>query len=170
MKTGPARAPLISFVGLSGCGKTSLMAQVIESLSLRGLKIGALKHASHGFAMDRPGKDTFRFRHAGAHAIGIASDKECAVIRTTTEPASLAQLVALLPVGLDLLLCEGFAAHEADKIGVHRDTAPLPAGIPGVIAVVGDSSNYSEVPRFNADDLEAICAFVLARCGLLPAE
>ena len=158
--------PLLCFVGLSGCGKTRLAARVIESLSMRGLKIGALKHASHGFQMDRPGKDTHHFRQAGAYAVAVASDTERAVISSTATPTSLAELVESLPPGLDLVLCEGFASQEAVKIGVHRPSAPLPPGIQGVVAVVGQDSPYPQVPALEAGELEAICQFVLKTCGL----
>lgn len=158
--------PLVCFVGLSGCGKTRLLAQVIESLSLRGFKIGALKHASHGFQLDKPGKDSDRFRQAGAYAIGIASDTERAIITSTETPASLAQLVDSLPSGLDLVLCEGFASHEAMKIGVHRQSAALPPGLEGLVAVVGTGSPYTELPTYDAEDLEAVCQCVLRHGGL----
>jgi molybdopterin-guanine dinucleotide biosynthesis protein B len=158
--------PVLCFVGLSNCGKTTLTAQVIESLSMQGLKIGALKHASHGFHMDRPGKDTDRFRQAGAHAIGIASDTERAVITTTAKPTTLAELVRALPPGLDLVLCEGFASEPARKIGVHRDRSPLPAGLQGLVAVVGECPAYPDLPSFDAGDLDGISRFVLESCGL----
>jgi molybdopterin-guanine dinucleotide biosynthesis protein MobB len=158
--------PILCFVGLSGCGKTYLTSQVIESLTLRGLKIGALKHASHGFHLDKPGKDSHRFRSAGAYAIGIASDTEQAVITSTETPATLAQLADAMPAGLDLILCEGFAAHDAMKIGVHRDCAPLPTGVDGLVAVVGCGAPYPDLPTFEADELDAICELVLQCAGI----
>ncbi len=162
--------PVLCFVGLSGCGKTTLTAQVIESLSMQGYKIGALKHASHGFQMDKPGKDTDRFRQAGAYAIGVASDTERAVITSTASPTSLAELVQCLPTGLDLVICEGFASHPALKIGVHRGVAPLPAGVQGLVAVVGESTLYPGLPNFDSSELDSICQFVLESCGLVPAH
>lgn len=162
--------PVLCFVGLSGCGKTTLTAQVIESLSMQGYKIGALKHASHGFQMDKRGKDTDRFRQAGAYAIGVASDTERAVITSTATPTSLAELVQCLPAGLDLVICEGFAAHSAMKIGVHRAEAPLPAGVQGLIAVVGETRGYPDLLAFHSSELDSICRFVLESCGLVRAE
>lgn len=160
--------PVLSFIGLSGCGKTRLMAQVVETLSIQGFKVGALKHASHGFQMDKPGKDTHRFRQAGAYAIGVASDTERAIITSTATPTTLAELVEALPAGLDLVLCEGFASESAIQIGVHRDEAPLPAGVQGVIAIVGQSVAYPGLPTFDANKLDEICQFVLETCDLWP--
>jgi molybdopterin-guanine dinucleotide biosynthesis protein B len=153
-------------IGLSGCGKTTLSAQLIESLAMRGLKIGALKHASHGFQMDKRGKDSDRFRRAGAYAIGVASDTERAVITSTPTPTTLAQLVDALPPGLDLVICEGFASEPAMKIGVHRESAPLPPDLDGLIAVVGAGAPYASLPCFEANELEAIVQFILERVGL----
>ncbi|MCP4446416.1 MAG: molybdopterin-guanine dinucleotide biosynthesis protein B [Myxococcales bacterium] len=164
MKTTPP--PVLCFVGLSNCGKTTLNARVIEVLAKRGFKIGALKHASHGFHMDKPGKDTDRFRSAGAYAIGIASNTERAVVTTTDRPTTLAELVEALPPGLDLVLCEGYANQPAMKIGVHRPNAVLPAGLSGIVAIVGSSDAYSELPKFDADDIEGVSDFVLKACGL----
>lgn len=158
--------PILCFVGLSNCGKTMLTARVIKSLAGRGLKIAALKHASHGFHMDKPGKDTDRFRTAGAHAIAIASNTERALITSTSTPTSLAELVDSLPTGLDLVLCEGFASEPAMKIGVHREQAPLPADLDGLIAVVGEGAPYPDLPCFDAEDVEKISQFVLQSCGL----
>lgn len=161
-----ATPPVLCMIGLSGCGKTTLTAQLIESLAMRGLKIGALKHASHGFQMDKRGKDSDRFRRAGAYAIGVASDTERAVITSTATPSTLAQLVDAMPPGLDLVLCEGFASEPAMKIGVHRESAPLPPGLEGLVAVVGADSPYSELPTFEANELETIAQFILKETGL----
>lgn len=164
-----SKTPILCFIGRSNCGKTTLVAQVVAELCSRGFLVGALKHASHGFHMDKPGKDTFHFREAGAHAIGIASDTERAVITTTERPTTLHELAAALPDELDIIICEGFASYDAPKIGVHRDESPLPAGLDGIVAVVGESMHYEKVPTFQAADVSTICDHTLMTCGL-PAK
>ena len=58
--------PVVGFVGASGSGKTTLITAVLPPLRARGLRVAVLKHAHCGFDMDRPGKDSFRVREAGA--------------------------------------------------------------------------------------------------------
>ena len=51
---------VVGFVGTSGSGKTTVIEQVVARLADTGLRVGVLKHARHGFDMDRPGKDSYR--------------------------------------------------------------------------------------------------------------
>jgi molybdopterin-guanine dinucleotide biosynthesis protein B len=154
------------------------VARVIEHLSGSGLRVGALKHSSHGFQMDREGKDTYRFREAGAYAVGIASSTERAVIATTDEPTSLADLAATLPAALDIVVVEGYKAEGAPKIEVHRRGQALmsvPAQAANLIAVVTEDvaafsdsgptdADWSEqIPVFDRDDVAGICGFLRAR-------
>ena len=57
---------IIGLAGWSGSGKTTLITKLVPVLKLRGLRVSTLKHAHHGFDLDRPGKDSFRHREAGA--------------------------------------------------------------------------------------------------------
>ena len=152
--------PTLCLVGLSGSGKTTLTAQLIEAMALRGLKVGALKHASHGFEMDKRGKDSDYFRRAGAYAIGVASDTERAIITSTARPTTLAELVDAMPAGLDLILCEGFASEPGPKIGVQRACAPLPPGLKGLVALVGQGTHYPGLPTFTVEQVDEICQFI----------
>ena len=63
---------VVGFVGPSGVGKTTLLERLVEALSRRGLAVAAVKHASHGFLADRPGKDSYRLYEAGAEAVAVA--------------------------------------------------------------------------------------------------
>lgn len=157
--------PIVCFVGRSNSGKTTLVAQVLQELCRRQLRVGALKHASHGFQMDQPGKDTYHFRQAGAVAVGIASPSECAIITSTDTPTTLMELAAAMPRELDLIVCEGFASHDAPKIGVHRAEYPLPDGLQNLRAVVGSKSPYPTLPQLEASNIPAIADLVLLICS-----
>jgi len=164
-------SPLVCFVGPSNVGKTTLVSKVIAHLSAQGLKVGALKHASHAFQMDRPGKDTHHFRRSGAYAIGIASSTERALITTTDHPASLAELAATLPAGLDFIVVEGYKSEGAPTVEVHRGDATLMTGGDALLAVVTDGlPDAPDVPRFGHDDVPALCALLRAQAGLPPAS
>ena len=164
----PLDLPVICFIGPSNVGKTTLVSRVIEQLTRDGLRVGALKHSAHGFSMDREGKDTYRFRKAGAYAIGISSDTERALITTTEQPTSLADLAASLPPGLDLIVVEGYRNENAPALEVHRGAAPLvsrASGFECVIAVVSD-----QVATFDGSDRQHPLAGLPESVALLDLE
>jgi len=161
-------------------GKTTLVARVIEHLSMSGLRVGALKHSSHGFQMDREGKDTFRFREAGAYAVGISSANERAVITSTAEPTSLADLAAALPADLDLIVVEGYRNENAPTVEVHRGDRVLMSragGFDNLIAIVTDAAGttadadgdhpLADVPEqvtlLDLNDVPGLCAWLRSR-------
>ena len=163
----PRTPPMVCFVGPSGVGKTTLVAQVIQHLSDRGLRVGALKHASHSFQMDRRGKDTHRFRVSGARAIAIASPTERALITTTERRTTLLELAATLPDNLDFIVAEGWKSEGAPKVEVHRGDAPLLSyggELEGLIAIATDRPGAHEVaiPQFSLEDVAQLCEYILA--------
>lgn len=133
---------VIGIVGWSGSGKTTLITALLPLLRARGLTVSTVKHAHHGFDMDRPGKDTFRHREAGAHEVLVASGRRWALLHEMEgEEPSLPDLLARLdPV--DLVLVEGFKTHPFAKLEVHRPAlgkAPIWPEQPGVAAVAADT-------------------------------
>jgi molybdopterin-guanine dinucleotide biosynthesis protein MobB len=101
----------IGFVGDSDVGKTTLLERVIPVLAERGLAVASVKHASHGFEADRPGKDSHRLYASGAEAVALICDSQIATFarRDASQPAPLREALATLPRGLDAILVEGFA-------------------------------------------------------------
>jgi molybdopterin-guanine dinucleotide biosynthesis adapter protein len=57
----------IGIAGWSGAGKTTLITRLIPELNRRGLSVSTIKCAHHGFDVDRPGKDSYEHRAAGAN-------------------------------------------------------------------------------------------------------
>ena len=72
---------IFGFAGFSGSGKTTLIEKLIPVLRARGLTVFLIKHAHHGFGVDRPGKDsasachTFRSRRMGCVLIRVLSGR-----------------------------------------------------------------------------------------------
>src|SRR5437773_5290022 len=118
---------VIGIAGWSGSGKTTLLTMVIPELTARGLRVSTIKHAHHEFDIDRPGKDSWRHRQAGASEVMVASSRRWAImheLRDAAEP-SLEELVAKMsPV--DLLLVEGWKRHAHPKLEVHRPSLGKP--------------------------------------------
>ncbi len=140
---------ILGIVGWSGSGKTTLLTQVMPRLRARGLTLSTVKHAHHGFDMDRPGKDTHRHREAGAHEVLVATAKRWALLHEVDgpEPALPTLLARMAPV--DLVLVEGFKTHEFPKLEVYRPALgkpPIWPDWPDVAAVATDADQV-DCPR-----------------------
>ena len=113
-RRGPA---VVAVSGWSGAGKTRLLARLIPALARRGVSCAVVKHTRHPHAFDRPGKDTFVLRRAGAVAAAIEGPGETAWFGPPA--GGLRALVALLPP-VDLVLAEGFKDAPVPRVEVHR--------------------------------------------------
>ena len=58
---------------VSNTGKTTFIERLIPELEQAGLRIGVVKSDCHGYDIDKPGKDSWRFREAGASAVAVVS-------------------------------------------------------------------------------------------------
>jgi molybdopterin-guanine dinucleotide biosynthesis protein MobB len=110
--------PVVGIVGRSGAGKTSLLERLIVTLAGEGRRVGAAKHASHGFLADRPGKDSHRLYESGAQAVALLSPQQSVTFTRRDAPPSLAAALAALPLDLDLVLAEGFSWEPIPRVAV----------------------------------------------------
>jgi len=131
---------MLGFIGSSGSGKTELVTRILPLLRGHDLRVSAVKHAHHGFDIDKPGKDSFRYREAGAEEVMLVADGRWALLREEPEEMSLAALVGrMAPV--DLVLVEGFKLAQIPKIEVYRPSLGKAAFFhddPGIVAVACD--------------------------------
>ena len=127
--------------GASGSGKTTLIVAMLPRLRALGLTVSTIKHAHHGFDIDRPGKDSHRHREAGAREVLVASPGRWALLHENDgpEPSLEALLSRLAPV--DLVLVEGFRRDGIPKLEVHRPSLGEPPrwpDDPSILAVASD--------------------------------
>ena len=133
---------VFGIAGYSGSGKTTLLEQLIPRFRAKGLRIAVIKHAHHGFDIDRPGKDSYRHREAGAQEVLLACNARWALmheIRDEAEPSLSDYLSRLSPC--DLVLVEGFKQEPVPKLEVHRPALgkpPLYLTRPDIVAVASD--------------------------------
>ena len=127
-------------MGWSGSGKTTLLVAVLPFLRAAGLRVSTIKHAHHGMELDRPGKDSFRHREAGAEEVLVVGGQRWALLREAPEtPDPLALATRLAPV--DLVLVEGFKSAGLPQVEVYRaglGKAPLWPEAPSVLAVAAE--------------------------------
>jgi molybdopterin-guanine dinucleotide biosynthesis protein B len=164
---------IIGLAGWSGSGKTTLLTKVIPCLTARGKRVSTLKHAHHNFDVDRPGKDSFEHRSAGATEVLVVSGNRWALmheLRGAPEPA-LFVLLAKLTEG-DLVLIEGFKRESFPKLEIHRTANGKPLlqpDDPWIVAVACDTALPNlTVPVVDLNDSERIADLLLAQA--MPIE
>jgi molybdopterin-guanine dinucleotide biosynthesis protein B len=164
---------IIGLAGWSGSGKTTLITKVIPVLVGRGLKVATIKHAHHEFDIDKPGKDSWLHREAGASEVLVTSSRRWALVhelRGEPEPP-LAELVTKLNPA-DLVIVEGFKRHAHPKLEIYRAVIGKPLIHPQddcVIAIASDSPlPDAPLPVLMLDDIEAIANVLQAEA--LPPE
>jgi molybdopterin-guanine dinucleotide biosynthesis protein B len=165
---------LIGLAGWSGAGKTTLMTRLIPELAGRGVSVSTLKHAHHAFDIDRPGKDSYAHRSAGARQVLVASANRWALmteLRGAPEP-QLADLLRQLDK-VDLVIVEGFKRDAHPKLEVHRAANGKPwlhPEDPFVSAIAADvTPPGAALPWAHLDDIAAIASLVLDKATSLEA-
>ena len=165
----------LGIAGWSGSGKTTLVLKLIPALLQRGVSVSTVKHAHHNFDVDKPGKDSWEHRQAGAREVLVASGRRWALMRELrgeAEPPLEALLARLSPV--DLVLVEGYKREPHPKLVVHRaavEAEPLWPGDPNVLAVACDRETAEAVqagglPALDLDDSAGIADFIIERLEL----
>ncbi len=173
---------VFGIAGYSGSGKTTLMERLIPRFTASGIVVSVIKHAHHGFDIDRPGKDSWRHREAGASEVMLTGGSRWALLHENhgaPEPSLDEYLSRFSPC--DLVLVEGFKQEAVPKLEVYRPAhgkPPLWPDNPHVIAVASDiagahavspaqHSSRAEPPVWlDLDDIEAIASFILNTLSL----
>lgn len=156
---------VLGFAGYSGSGKTTLIEQLIPRFVAFDQRVSLIKHAHHTFDIDRPGKDSYRHREAGATEVLIASRERWVLmkeLRGEPEPDLRAQLDALSPC--DLVLIEGYKRSTIPKIEVYRAAAKKPMlwpQDPNIIALATDGSVDTGLPVLDLNNPEQIAQFII---------
>ena len=156
---------VISIVGHSGAGKTTLLKKLIRELNGRGIKVATIKHAHHKVVLDTPGKDSYRYKEAGAVMSMLVTTTQLQVVADATGRREPEQLAQRFLGEADLVLAEGFSLGGGAKIEVLRRECAKPPRCEigdGLIAIVTDMDEvYPQLPHFAPDDIAGITRFIL---------
>ena len=155
---------VFGFAGFSGSGKTTLIEQLIPRFVMRGVRVSLIKHAHHGFDIDRPGKDSYRHREAGASEVLITSAQRWVLMheaRGEPEPTLEEQLERFS--ACDLVLVEGYKNASIPKLEVHRPSFGRPLLHPEdahIVAVAADAPVQTDLPFLDLNAAEDIAQFI----------
>jgi molybdopterin-guanine dinucleotide biosynthesis protein B len=160
--------PIVSVVGNSGSGKTTFIEKLIPELIGRGLKVGTIKHDVHGFEMDKPGKDSWRHKHAGASATVISSPYQIGMVMDVAHDHKPDELLSLFN-GMDIILTEGYKQGNHPKIEIFRTeiiNEPLCRRDNHLLALITDSEVDLDVPVFPTGAVQQVADFLIKHFNL----
>lgn len=154
--------PIITFIGRSNSGKTTLLTKIIPDLKSRGYGIATIKHSHHDVDVDKEGKDSWKHRKAGAETVLLLSGKRLSCIREFEEEPKVEDISGLYIHDADIILAEGFKGSHLPRIWVFRGEATLPSARKddNLLAVVSDREVDLGVPWFHIDDAASISSFI----------
>jgi len=158
--------PIVSIVGRSNTGKTTLLESLVPELRARGYRIGTIKHSVHAFDIDVEGKDSCRHKQAGAHTVVISSPKRVALVKEVESEESLDSLASQYFQEADIILTEGYKKQNNPKIEVFRSQmhgTPICKQDEHLVALVSDANLDLGVPRFNPDDVKGLADLVVEK-------
>ncbi|UMZ73199.1 molybdopterin-guanine dinucleotide biosynthesis protein B [Natranaerofaba carboxydovora] len=151
--------PVVSIVGKSKSGKTTLVCKIISELKDRGYKVATIKHDTHGFDIDKPGKDTWKHGEAGSSTVVISSPSKIAMIQQLEEEKKLDEIIEKIE-NADIILTEGYKRENKPKIEVVRSerSNETLCDESEAIAIATDIEDFSfgDVPVFDWNDSKGI--------------
>ena len=150
-----SKVPIISIVGRSNSGKTTLIVKLVKELKLRGFKVATIKHSHHNFELDTEGKDSWLHTQAGANAVVVASQNMIGIMRQSPKELPLTEIINTYLQDVDIIIVEGYKTESIPKVEVFRSeisTEPVCKDDKNLIAVVGDKNPSIGVPFFHIND------------------
>jgi len=167
MSTKSQEVFVLGVAGRSGSGKTTLIERLLPLLKGQGLRVAVIKHTHHDLEFDVPGKDSYRFKQAGAVTSVLVSRTGLGIVKDFAEEPSLAEIISRYATDSDMVIVEGFKHERAPKREVFTATRGEPplclSGDDTYMALVTDEDIDTPLPRFARDDIEAIARFITSR-------
>lgn len=156
--------PMISVVGKSDTGKTTLLVKLVAELKRRGYRVATVKHDTHGFEVDQPGKDSWRHAQAGSDVVVISGPNRLALIEKRQREATLDEIAGRVG-NVDIILTEGYKRGDKPKIEVSRREkgSELLCTEDELIAIATDQPFAMNVPQFDLDDAAGLVDLIEER-------
>ena len=161
--SGTPQVPLVSIVGKSDSGKTTLVEGVVRELVARGWRVATCKHHTHEVDIDVPGKDSWRHARAGSCVAMISSPTQFARVEKLTHERTLEEIVQAAG-DVDVVITEGFKRAGSVRIEVSRlGRSDEPISTPGeLFALVTDNVDLHPegVPVFDLNDIAGVVTLI----------
>ena len=167
--------PLFGLAGWSGSGKTTLSTKLIRNFTKIGINVGTLKHAHHKFDIDKPGKDSYNLRKAGAKPVIISSKERFALIQENdqNEEKSLFKMLEMFskePINkCDIIVVEGYKNENIPKLEVHRSIINKPflfKNDKNIFAIASDNAKVTAIPSLDLNNINSITNFLIHKYSL----
>jgi molybdopterin-guanine dinucleotide biosynthesis protein B len=154
-------APIVSIVGRSKSGKTTLLENLIVELKKRGYRVGTMKHTPLGMTWSDDDKDSQRHIKSGSEATIMVAPDKLVLIKPISEPENLDEIARLFGEDCDIILAEGFKQGDAPKIEVHRKGVATPLkDVKKLFAIATDEKLDTKIRQFELDDIKGIANLV----------
>lgn len=155
--TAAGVTPIISIVGKSDSGKTTLIEKLVPELTRRGYVVGTIKHDAHKFDIDHPGKDSWRHKQAGAAVTVISSPEKAAIVKNVDRELTLDEIAVAYMTDVDIVLTEGFKRESKPKIEVLANgDSELISPVNEVFLAAGSTAVDVGRPKVGRDDISAV--------------
>jgi molybdopterin-guanine dinucleotide biosynthesis protein B len=158
--------PVVSIVGKSNTGKTTLIEKILPELTMRGYRVATIKHDVHGFEIDHKGKDSWRHKKAGASMTVLSSPWQVAVVEDVGKDLNIDELRNIYIRNVDIILTEGYKINPHPKIEVFRADFGgdiISRNDEKLMAVVGGQPLDVSVPCFDSNDAKSIVDLIESR-------
>ncbi|MBX3319647.1 MAG: molybdopterin-guanine dinucleotide biosynthesis protein B [Nitrospira sp.] len=164
--------PIVSFIGRSNSGKTTLIERVIPELVKAGYRVATVKHAGHGFDLDTEGKDSWRHKRAGASSVVVVSKGSLALFADVSDQLKVEEVRdRFLDASYDLIIAEGWKSEGYPKIVVVRDQlGEISYSSDSLLAVVSHAMIDFPVPVLHVDDVDGVAALLIKQFPLRRRE
>ena len=156
-------APILSFVGRSNSGKTTLIERVIPELTRAGYRVATVKHAGHGFELDTEGKDSWRHKQAGASTVVVVSKGSMAMFADVSKDMKVEEVRdRFLDGQTDLIIAEGWKSEGYPKIAVVREEfEEVNVSLDGLLAIVSIKPIEAPVPCIDRNDIATLAKLII---------
>ena len=154
--------PVFSIVAYSDTGKTTFMEKLLPILKRRGIRVAVVKHDSHGFEIDKEGKDSYRITKAGADITGIVSEDRSVLMEN--RPRDMDHIFGSIQ-DVDIILTEGYKKGIWPKIMLHRSGTgkDLPLDPEVCLAVVSDIPVAGAPILFDLNDVKGVADLLISK-------
>ena len=155
--------PILSFVGRSNSGKTTLIERVIPELTRVGYRVATVKHAGHGFELDTEGKDSWRHKQAGASTVVVVSKGNMAMFADVSKEMNVEEVRdRFLDDQTDLIIAEGWKSEGYPKIAVVREEfEEVNVSLDGLLAIVSIKPIEAPVPCIDRNDVVTLAKLII---------